>query len=293
MNVARHLARMKKKVLVVDADIAAPGVDVFEILDPAMADYPSYNPLRRLIYNNGEAFGVKPEFDRVAQERKEKQERQFAPVDWIDVLQKIIKAKIKSPETVRTPRGLVELLLALANKITGKSSHINLRSRYNDHELDDSSSEAPFVFSLTAKSVVEAEIRVIRAGSYDGQGVATYQQEMDRLISMLQTGKVEPEKAQHADRPSAVDEAGAQSAQDFRNRLAEQFHSEVVQQLDPDYVLIDCRPGADVISEFAYSDLTYTNVLCFNLNPWNLNGVIKVFEGLKAARSFPIGREQY
>lgn len=297
MNVARHLARMKKKVLIVDADIAAPGVDVFEILDPAMIDYPSYNPLRRLIYHRSEAFDVAAEFKKMADERKDKNERQFAAVDWTDLLQKIQGSEKKKvdPGTQQTPRGLVELLLHLAERLIRGSDQrklpdIDLNRRYNDRELDGGSSEIPYVFSIAPKTVAEAELRVIRAGAYDGKEALDYPRKMDALISLLQRGTFEPEEAARGGSsvgPEADNKQtnGTSQAEKFRAQLAAQFRLVIETQLMPEYVLIDCRPGVDVISEFAYADLSYTNVLCFNLNPWNLHGVIKVYERLQEIRA--------
>ncbi len=280
MNVARHLAERKKKVLVVDADVAAPGIDVFEILDRSMVDFPSYSPYRREIYHqlNELAQGTDNANDQhiwktgVLEKLDEKSENEeltnreliqkilgiadenskpanhsesSQPVNWMEV-DKFVEANSKPAK-----------LLALKEENTGFVEYLNTLSGGNDPDLS-------CIKNIAAKTVMHADIKMMRAGAYEDN--KEYEKIQNELITRLN------ELAEDRDDDSGISKNLI--------KLAREFHQEVNDKIKADYVLIDCRPGRDIITQFCVNYLAEINVLMFNLNPWNFSGIQTTYSEL-------------
>ena len=56
VNCAKMLAERGKRVLLLDFDLAAPGVDIFDVSKEAHPMYPSYSPLRNIYYHSNKSM---------------------------------------------------------------------------------------------------------------------------------------------------------------------------------------------------------------------------------------------
>jgi tetratricopeptide (TPR) repeat protein len=237
MNTARYLAKAKKRVLVIDLDLGAPGVDVFDVFDGP--GKPSYNP-SKFYY---------------AQTRKSQ---------WMsEAVAGCLPRSAVRFVSAQAPAGFVEFATAFLNA----HGHAEKQPRlvYPGSIVDDwKASEPRYLFLLPKREVEEGDIVVMRAGKHDDW------EQYQNALAKLDIKDLDPDVGQQSNGASG-DEP------EFIAYLKEQIR-DVVQ---PDYVLIDARPGIEGISVLALRWLAECLVLCFNLNPWNLEGIIEAYERAK------------
>jgi len=279
MNTAQHLAKMKKRVMCIDLDLPAPGIDVFDRVEGA--GKPSYNPTKFMyaqdnpddaqnetIFRGGHIPLNCPELKTYIPK---------SPGGFLDfckdyllssgkyeltpsneehkVIRKIDTSKNKS-KTDFNP----ELLPKLYYPGKLKDRKIN----YNDVKDRDK-----YLFLLPKDETVEGDIIMMRVGNHDDAD------NFDKLLASIDVEDLDPGLS------IPIKERTMRDQPEFVTYLK----NEIEEKIRPDYVLVDGRPSMDPISRFAMTWFANCIVLAFNLNPWNLNGIIGVYD--KLAKNSP------
>jgi tetratricopeptide (TPR) repeat protein len=252
MNTARHLARQKKRVFCLDLDIAAPGIDIFDRIKGAGA--PSYNPSKFMLAKdqphlmNGEKFGnnahIPLNSSHLTPYKKE------SPGGFLEFCQDYLLATNKNKEDAgKTIPDLPEL--SYPNKL--RERHAN----YQQHREEDK-----YLFLLPKDDIAEGDIIMMRVCNHDDQN------NFNTLLDGIDLNHLDPKLSTDMSELTKNDEP------DFIYH----FKHQIEEKICPDYVLIDGRPGMDPISKLAMTWFADCIVLAFNLNPWNLNGIIEVYK---------------
>lgn len=254
MNTALYLSHQKKRVLILDFDLHAPGVDAFDVASAANAELarriPSYNPIE--IYKTFYAQRYYGGDTRAAE-----------------------AAKAFSDLHIRAPKGLVELCAHWIDS-QGQSELPLLKTPEQDFlkDWEDGNYEERYVYRLPPRRLGDSDILVIRAGNHDDKSTfAELLREVDAGNRLLDPGANEPLAKRILEAKSESENRYAQP--EFVKMLKERIAS-----LQPDYVLVDGRPGNDWTSTLAKTWFAECVVLCFNLNPWNLEGAVDVYNQL-------------
>jgi len=273
MNVALFLAKRKKRVLVIDLDLHAPGVDIFDVTDEELRKrLPSYHPTKCYLGLQQRRRFTDGKVDCDESERKkleEKIEQEFRRIDPKDQFR-------------NAPLGFLELALAWQEKPAEKRELPPLEYPDEINGKNDDWGRQRNVYRLPKRHLGEGDILVMRAGNHDDP--SSYRQ---KLVT-LDLGKLDPgahvqiaNTHQQPDVQEGVRQSETGSAPGFVSELKR----EIASKLEPDYVLVDARPGFDPISVFAMRWLADCVVLASNLNPWNIKGIIEAYDFLRECPS--------
>lgn len=258
MNVALFLAKRKKRVLVIDFDLHAPGVDIFDVTDKDLR-------LRLPSYHATKCYHGLQELQRNAARRDfDIGERldEFDPRDMAHC----------------APMGFLELALHWQNEVRKKEKDKDHEPMLPNFSYPDeiNGSNAPdksqFVYRLPSRALGEGDILIMRAANHDDpEGFRRKLLDFDvATLEWVPEREVEPE------RKAASAAVGQPDTENLP--FVEKFKQAIHTSMAPDYVLIDGRPGFDGISVFAMQWLADSIVLASNLNPWNIKGVIKAYD---------------
>lgn len=250
MNTALYLARQKKRVLIIDFDLHAPGVDIFAVANDKLAErLPSYHP--------GEIYSVLR--DKAMRGKSEKKPKprfdNFSPQD--------------------APMGVVELCLAWQESLESGSESSTPPElpelRYPGEIQEDwESKEERYLYRLPLHNLGDGQILVMRAGNHDGADFAELRRKLD--VRKLDPGF-------EFSRRFLNEEPGVDKEQLMPPFVAD-LQRQIAESIRPDYVLVDSRPGEDWAASMALTWFSQCTVLAFNLNPWNLEGIIRVYNNL-------------
>ena len=267
MNVGRELAKRGKDVVIVDLDIAAPGVDIFEGTDlknmwlfhldeKYKTDFDSLkitDKLRNKFKNNNNNASLSSE----AQIYSEKDEWKIIDGEekYNIKLEEVIiddkKTKQLNIYKDVAQKGFVEYFQSMIDEDEMKKEDFNLIAPpIHDH-----------VYRLKQKKKdkwepdpTEGITYIMRAGNHENEKYGDDQRNLDTLI-----GKMEVEM-----------QNGSITGKNFK-KVLDRFNTDIRKELNPDYVLFDTRPGYSSISIMAVQKLADISVLCFNLNAWNFH----------------------
>lgn len=263
MNVALFLARRKKRVLIIDLDLHAPGVDVFDVTEKELRRrLPSYHPTKCYV-------GL--------QQRHRIADRKLDP----DELERQIDQEFQriNPHEYwkNAPLGFLELALRWQEK--NELPPLQFPDELTGNNRDWG--QERYVYRFPKRHLGEGDILVMRAGNHDDP--SSYRQK----LATLNLAKLDPDAYLHI-----VDSQGQSNAQGAIQGVAgtdpefvSQLKGEIASKLEPDYVLVDARPGFDPISVFAMRWLANCVVLASNLNPWNINGIIEAYNFIRECPS--------
>ncbi len=237
MNTALYLARKKKRVLVIDFDLHAPGVDAFDVADDDLVErIPSYNPIK--IYKHYSKKNTK--------------------------VSQLTEEEIRK----KAPQGMVELFAYWLDH-EGNLPPLEIPS---EDICVDWQKENKYVYRLPRHELGDGDIFVIRAGNHDDREHYT------KTLQMIDhhNAKFDPGFGvfQYGER---IFERDLEHPKRQRPEFVYDLQTSIENELRPDYVLIDSRPGNDWVSALAKTWLSECVVLTFNLNPWNMNGIIDVY----------------
>lgn len=245
MNTARHLAKQKKRVLCIDFDLAAPGIDIFDRIDGA--GRPSYNPTKYMYAHDGENF--KYIYDSLEGKKKFKgghiplnsseldKYKKNAPKGFLEFVRDYLQS-IK--ENKASPKPELTYPTKLKKINTGNS-------RNND-----------YLFLLPKDNIREGDIVMMRVCNHDDDT------QFSKLLDEVDVSK--------------LGESSDNNSEDSEPEFVQYFKNQINEKINPDYVLVDGRPGMDPISILAMKWFSDCVVLAFNLNPWNLNGIISIYK---------------
>nr|VFJ58897.1 MAG: CobQ/CobB/MinD/ParA nucleotide binding domain-containing protein [Candidatus Kentron sp. DK] len=284
MNTARYLAERKKRVLVIDFDLAAPGIDVFDVWQKEMPGFPSYHPTK---YEWAKRQGFQSVSNRWEWDASNPQ-----PVPHDTATGEL---------GTGAPLGFVEFALAF------QQNHIDKRPAEGEAQAlpelsypnDPSGGTEPsidwgktrYLYKLPPRRPSEGDILMMRAGNHDITEALAERRGLEehytkqRIALNFEKLKAREEKAKEKKENADNDTVDAEPA--FVGYFREQ-----IRNLGPDYVLIDGRPGMDDASLFAMEFLSDCVVLCFNLNPWNFQGIIHAYGRLNDIYRRSIGVKQ-
>ena len=375
VNCAKMLAERGKRVLLLDFDLAAPGVDIFDVSKEAHPMYPSYSPLRNIYYHSNKSTRT-----GLAREELIKTSRGKMRETLIDVNLKkngsVSVGKQQAKLRDLMPLGFIEWM-----KKYGGSSDITangptniggdkppnpptlddyLRSfnssdkfiGYSQVSAEGASTKSGsiklqsnlFAYKWNRHSQMHGDLLVMRAGNYDAEdyhssaygefnlkdydpfldqpyalrswvaannksffaGVTSDEDAKSSYINLLDAADYRLSKEKSGETTSLKfsknevnyakalkkigENKGYKSPSDWREwqKLEQQFTKEpeavakfksyVADELEADYVLIDCRPGFSDEPRFALKWFGEAIVFAFNLNEWNMQGVIQSYE---------------
>jgi hypothetical protein len=250
MNTARFLSKKKKRVLVIDLDLAAPGVDIFEMVN--VPGSPSYNPTTLYCWNQNPAIEAEP-FNAAEEKRPSRQAEMLK--------------EARRRHASGAPRGFVEFALKFTKEVNNERAWPIL-AYPEDVRTDSRWGTERYLFQLPKKHLGDGDIIVMRAGNYD------FQEDYQRNLGELNLANLDEgisgglsRMVVSADQPKPIEPK-------FIRHLKGQIESVV----SPDYVLVDARPGFESASVLGISWLADAAVLCFNLNPWNLEGIFQAYD---------------
>jgi len=265
MNVGRELAKRGKDVVIVDLDIAAPGVDIFEGTDlknmwlfpldeKYKTDFDSLkitDKLRNEFKNNHASLSSE------AQIYSEKDE-------W-KIIDGEEKYNIKFDEVIIDDKNTKQL--NIYKDVTQKGFVEYFQSMIDEDEMkkEDFNFIAPpindYVYLLKQKKKdkwepdpTEGITYIMRAGNHENEKYGDDQRNLDTLIGKMDVGM----------------QKGSIICKNFK-KVLDKFNTDIQKELNPDYVLFDTRPGYSSISIMALQKLADISVLCFNLNAWNFH----------------------
>ena len=244
MNTALFLVRKKKRVLIIDLDIFAPGVDIFDVTNEKLRKrIPSYHPGKCCSY-----FKSHSEKDKI---------RIYDPDFQVPVS--------------GAPRGVVELCLEWQK--SKENGFPQLPEIKLPKTILEDWGEERYVYRLPSHYLGDGDLLVMRAGNHDDPEF--YTEKLPHLkISELDPGYSLSLKQRSLEvNPNTNDNTGKPAFIDVLQR-------EIANKLQPDYVLVDCRPGVDWVTKLAMTWFSECAILAFNLNPWNLSGIISAYKQL-------------
>ncbi len=243
INAARALAKKGKDVVVIDLDIAAPGLDIFEGTDLKL---------------------TKKELELKEEGYKPSKGNENTPLTK-GVTEYMLKGieQIKRKESLQFP--------PMVNKKKTDESYV-----YRFYKIHKDEDKKEF---YRESDKTEGKMYIFRAGLHENKEYFDDQRELDGTIGTInddinrylssgsENGKTEGVKKSEYEGERYLD-------------MLENFKKEIDEQLTPDYVLIDARPGLSSISVMALQKLAEVVVLCFNLNPWNFEAIRDVYKNL-------------
>jgi hypothetical protein len=255
MNVALYLARRKKRVLIIDLDLHAPGVDIFDVTDPALAfRIPSYHPTKCYL---GRRW-LREQYANARVTTDEKETSADVSAKRFSEMDRYLRGLDLSGETDEVPRGAPKGFLELAQQWAETNRIAEMKyPPINDGSNGDWGTER-FVYRLPNRELGEADILVMRAAQHDNPRFRDALKDFSDKFT-----KIDP-----------VENGNISSPPPFVRELK----LRIEEDLRPHYVLIDARPGFDPISVFAMKWLAQSIVFASNLNPWNLNGVFEAYD---------------
>ena len=272
MNVGRELAKRGKDVVIVDLDIAAPGVDIFEGTDlknmwlfplneKYKTDFDSLkitDRLRNEFKNNNASLSSE------AQIYSEKNE-------W-KIIDGEEKYNIKLDEVIINDKKTKQLNLYKDVAQKGFVEYFKYMIDEDEMKKEDFNFIAPpirdYIYRLKQKKKdkwepdpTEGMTYIMRAGNHEKEKYGDDQRNLDTLI-----GKMDGEM-----------QKGSITGNNFK-KVLDKFNTDIQKELNPDYVLFDTRPGYSSISIMALQKLADISVLCFNLNAWNFHLIQGFYE---------------
>ena len=281
MNTAIHLSKRKKRVLIIDLDLAAPGVDIFDVVetysgskngqeslqgspsemqseghkkDSAKLKRPSYNPIE--CYKALTGFHEKSKF--YSPEEKDRKEKEIAK---------------------GAPKGFVELYLEFQKNYEQEGVERLPEITY-PASLEADWNKERYIYLLPKQELGEGDILVMRAGQHESP-------DYNNRIAEIKFEIMDPGYKLEFDKrelPTVISNDSSHLDSSIEERREPPFVSElkraIKDELMPDYVLVDSRPGMENISRFALTWFSECVVLVFNLNPWNLNGIINMYQDI-------------
>ena len=259
MNVGRELAKRGKDVVIVDLDIAAPGVDIFEGTDlknmwlfqldekykKCFEDTMVNDKLGNIFKKHNVSLSDKARISKINDgweiiDCAEKYK--IEPVD-----EKTTKLNVYE----MTQKGFVEYFQSMIDEEGMKEKDWNV----NTPSIHD------YVYPLKQLKgdkwepyPTEGITYIMRAGNHEQKNYGDNQRKLDTLI-----GKMDVEIG-----------TGTITGTNFI-KILDKFNNDIQKELNPDYVLFDTRPGDSSISIMALQKLADISVLCFNLNAWNFH----------------------
>ena len=261
MNTAIHLAKQKKRVLVIDLDLQAPGIDIFDVPHSCrhFMRVPSYHPARCWAYLNL-IKGLPPE-----QRARNAHSEVFTKAHN----KNRFTEEVESIQMSNAFCGFLELVRNFE-----KEKRVPELVPF-DFEYDEPPNEdrPRYVYALPRREAGMGDILMMRAAAYDNQD------HYEKLLSGdLMASPKTRNSADH--RPLDIFEPSS-TIPEFVSSLKER----IAKDLKPDYVLVDARPGFDAISRYATDWFGDCCVLVSNLNPWNLRGIIRAYEKIRQGPS--------
>lgn len=261
MNVAKYLIKRKKKVMLLDFDLPAPGIDIFDVADRDSAIYPSYNAAKYFRYKNQEQEKKKAN----EADEKEKATEKLGIESW-DELSDYVKDK-----KIPVPKGFVEFAKQYLEEIEKNDTDLDKLPKLIEpgrvevdiaDAIDDCQPNPHFVYKVPRESLDEGDMLMMRAGVHE----LTEQYAEDLKYVTAHWNKL----------------IGNNTGQDKYKGHAEaefiEYFRHQVRQLDVDYVLVDCKPGMDSLIETAIEWFAQSSVLVFNLNSWNMAGIVEGYK---------------
>jgi len=273
MNVGRELAKRGKDVAIVDFDIAAPGVDIFEGTDlknmwlfQLDEEYEKYfesmnvnDKLRNKFKINNASLSSKARISNIKDgwiiiDGTEKYE--IKPIkENINISDKTTNLNVYKEVT---QKGFVEYFQSIFNE--------------NDMEKEDLNVVAPpindYFYRLKHQrngkwepDLTEGITYIMRAGNHNKDDYDDKQKKLDTSIGNI----------------DIIMEEKPIINKNF-NKMLNKFNDNIQKELNPDYVLFDTRPGLSSISIMALQKLADISVLCFNLNAWNFHLIQGFYE---------------
>jgi len=243
LNAARILAKDGKDVVIVDFDIAAPGIDIFEGTD----------------------------------KKKTKKELDME-LKWKHIDEKSIKEFKENDKEKIEQEGVTEYLLNEINKIDNPkiASPSEIKKyvyRFYEIEIDEDAKETRRKYDNT-----QGKMHIFRAGWHENQAYYEKQRLLDSKLgeinSCINNYLRKKDSSETSDNKNKVDDKGEKYLE-----MIEDFKKSI-DKLKPDYVLIDARPGISSISLLGMQKLADVIVLCFNLNPWNFESIKGIYRNL-------------
>lgn len=243
MNTALYLTRRKKRVLIIDLDIYAPGVDIFDVTnDKLKKRIPSYHP--------GICYYALSESYKSTN---------------------IIDTDFKCPfPREGAPKGIVELFLKWQEN--NKRGYPELPPLELPGTIVSDWRKDRYLYRLPSHHLGDGELLIMRAGNHDVPGY------MEKLLQ-IQKSEIDPGYNLPL-KERTLDVSSDKDSKNGKPGFIEAFQREIANKLKPDYVLVDCRPGSDWITNLAMTWFSECTVLAFNLNPWNLHGIINTYRQL-------------
>jgi len=287
MNVAIYLAKRKKRVLIMDLDLHAPGVDIFDVTNEDLVKrLPSYHPVKLKKIHD---FYKKNLYDTaiIKEALKAGFSNEYVRIDHNDYK--------------NAPKGFVELCIEWQKSLTKKPSNPKLPSIKYPEELYNNSGDQ-YLYRLPEHNKGDGDIIVMRAGNHDDH--TQYEEDLKKLdIKLLDPGydlqfsdrtlQYTDETRQNNSLGDTLDQKEKDSNSDKKKdsnekivyngmpRFISTLKDQIEQNIEPHYVLVDCRPGTDWISNLALTWFSECVVLAFNFNPWNIQGIINVYQQVK------------
>ena len=278
LNASRILAQQGRDCLIMDFDISAPGLDIFDgtdlkVLSREKAKIESAGFDEEKLKEFRIAFspwqdhqqGV-TEFltDYIKNYNKDKVE--FPKID--EYIYPFYKTESKNG---KKDDSKTNYLNPLVDKEEGRLDimragfHVSTQENQGGPDLDKDISGS--------KNEMSSGTQTETVAAYDNK-----QMELDRMITNMLTFKeLELQNPKNWD-----SDCRSQPELDYWHKRPELFENlrKKLNDLPYDYILIDGRPGLSAISVMAMQKLADVVVLCFNLNPWNYNAICNVYQKL-------------
>lgn len=248
MNVAKCLVKRKKRVLLLDFDLPAPGVDIFDVADEQSNLYPSYNAAKYYLYRqlshqekepNEQSGGIMDNWDKLKVAVKEN--NLAVPLGFVEFAKRYLEATKEHPDDLKC---LPEL--SMPGDLL--------------KDIEAGKDKERFLYKLPKESFSEGDLLVMRAGAHE---LDTYSEDLayvNQNWSLLD--KCEGDVADQTENAGNFIEG-------FRHQ---------VRRLEVDYVLVDCKPGMEDLTKSAIKWFAQSAVLVFNLNPWNTAGIVEGYD---------------